>query len=270
MLNSSMTLAAAMLLLGTAAPLRAQPAGGAVHDVRVTKVDGEVTLYTAEDPEGIPAEVDTPLEEGDRLVTGDGASAEIAFDGGNSVVTINPSSDFTLRGAQRSSTVLELATGSLLAKIRKLLAGDNLQVRAPSAVAAVRGTEFGVEAENGAQAHVGVFDEGRVEVTGQSGPPQVLEPNQETSVVKGAPAQPPRQLQRFLQRREFMRQVMRERSRRLAQRWKTLPPDRRQELRRKALVRMRQQTERRRGMQQRLRDRRREREQRRRARERAR
>ena len=233
-------------LLAVPGPLLAQEPAEGLRDVRVTQVQGTVTLYTADDPEGVPAEVDTPLEPGDRLVTGAGSTAELAFDSGESVVTINESSDFTLRDARRSATVLELSSGGLLAKIKKLLEGETLQVQAPAAVAAVRGTEFGVEAPAGEQTHVGVFDEGRVEVTGQAGPPQFLEPNQETSVVKGAPAQPPRGLQRFARRREFMRKVMRARVARLRGRWRALPPQQRRELRRKALARMRRRIRRRR------------------------
>lgn len=209
------------------------------RDVRLTAVSGDaVTLYDSQHPDGVAAEAGLPLEQGDQIVTGDDSTAELAFDGGSSVVTINPNSDFTLRAAQRSSTVLGLSAGSLIAKIEKLLEGDNLQVQAPAAVAAVRGTEFGVEVDDGSQSHVGVFDEGRVEVTGQSGPPQILQPNQETSIVKGAPAQPPRALQRFLARRAFMRKVLRARAVRLARGWKRLSPEERGSLRRKAFLRM--------------------------------
>lgn len=234
-------------VLSAPAALRAQGPAEGLRDVRVTQVQGTVTLFAADDPEGVPAEVDMPLEPGDRIVTGAGSTAELAFDSGESVVTIDESSDFTLRSAQRSQTVLDLASGGLLAKIKKLLEGETLRVQAPAAVAAVRGTEFGVEASEGGQTHVGVFDEGRVEVSGQSGPPQVLEPNQETSVVKGAPAQPPRRLERFVRRRELMRKEVRARASRLRRAWKTLPPERRRELRRKALDRMRQRIRQRRG-----------------------
>jgi len=259
MLRSRMAVAAVALSLAfVAAPARAHDAD-VTRDVRITAVSGgAVTLYDSEHPDGVAAEPDVPLEQGDRIVTGDDSTAELAFDGGSSVVTINANSDFTLQDAQRASTVLGLASGSLLAKIEKLLEGESLQVQAPAAVAAVRGTEFGVEAEDGAQSHVGVFDEGRVEVSGESGPPQILQPNQETTIVRGAPAQPPRALQRFLARRAFMRKVMRARVLRLARGWKRLSPAQRRAIRRKAFLRMHPRV--RRELRQRLQQRRRQRQ----------
>lgn len=210
------------------------------RDVRLTAVSGDaVTLYDSQHPDGVAAEAGLPLEQGDQIVTGDDSTAELAFDGGSSVVTINPNSDFTLRAAQRSSTVLGLSAGSLIAKIEKLLEGDNLQVQAPAAVAAVRGTEFGVEVDDGSQSHVGVFDEGRVEVQGASGGTEVLTPNQETSVARGQAPTRAAPLKRFAARRALMLAHVR----RLAvvrRDWKALPAAQRREARAKALKRLRQ------------------------------
>jgi hypothetical protein len=111
-------------------------------------------------------------------------------------------------------------------------------VRSPTSVAAVRGTEFAVDVE-GDQSHVGVFDEGRVEVQGQAGGTTVLTPNQETSVARGQMPQRAVPLRRFLARREFMRS----RIRRLAfvrRNWRAMPAAQRREFRARALKRLRQ------------------------------
>ena len=220
-----------------AASAFAQGAPDASYDARLTAVAGEVAVYSASDPsEPAQAESGMFLEEGDRVVVSSGSSAELSFDG-KSLIDLNENADFTLTSLSRARAELSLAFGSLIAKIQKL-GDDNLEVRTPAAVAAVRGTEFGVEAgSGGADAHVGVFDEGRVEVTGQAGM-QVLTPNQETSVRRGGAPEAPHPLRRFLARRAAMRAALR----RLAfvrAHWRRVSAARRRAMRRRAWARQR-------------------------------
>jgi len=231
-------LIAALAVALAAAPVRAQDAAPAADDhwdARLTAVTGEVTVLPADGGEESAAEVGMPLEEGDRVVTAAGAEAEVALDGG-SLVTVRESSDFKLEKTAKAETSFLLAFGSLLAKIQKL-GSQSLQVRTPSAVAAVRGTEFGVEVE-GENSHVGVFDEGRVEVGG-SGGKEVLTPNQETSVEKGRAPLRAAPLRRFVVQRARMQAQLR-RLRAIRRNWKSLPPDRRREMRRRTLERLRE------------------------------
>lgn len=236
--------AVALWLALAAAPAHSQPAappaGSDQYDARLTEVKGEVTLYASDEMEGVPAEKDTPLEPGDRVTTGPDASAEIGLDGTH-VISLGASSDFTLESPKRSDSILKLALGSLLAKIQSLAAGQGLRVRTPTAVAAVRGTEFGVDipAETPDETHVGVFDEGRVEVQGGEGAPELLKSNQETSVRRGQRPLAAYQLRRFVRHRRFMR-TFRKRAAALRQRWKALPPEKRRELRRNRFELMRE------------------------------
>lgn len=225
--------AVALLLALAAAPALAQDA--ADWDARLGSVRGEVTVFSAGgSTDGVAGEEDMPLEAGDRVVTAEGASAEVVLDGG-SLITLRESSDFKVESPSKADASFSLAFGSLLAKIQKLAAG-RFSVRTPSAVAAVRGTEFGVEVE-GEETHVGVFDEGKVEVSeAAGGPAELLIANQETRVAKGAKPLHAYQLQRLMRHRALMRGH----GRRLAairKRWKALPPAARQELRKKALER---------------------------------
>jgi len=185
-------------------PAAAQDAATSDHwDARITAVTGEVVVHPAGGGDEVSAEADMPLEEGDRVTTAAGASAEVALDGG-SLIALRENTDFTLENTQKSSSIFSVALGSILAKIQKL-GSQSLSVRTPSSVAAVRGTEFGVDVE-GEQSHVGVFDEGRVEVQGQAGgAPAVLTPNQETSVARGQAPQRVVPLARFAARRGMMR-----------------------------------------------------------------
>jgi len=68
-------------------------------------------------------------------------------------------------------TIFSINFGSLVAKVKHFLNEKNkLQVRTPSAVCAIRGTEFAVEySKMGKESSVAVFDEGRVAVTEADG-----------------------------------------------------------------------------------------------------
>ena len=235
-------LACAVFLAGlaAAAPARAQDGGSDHWDARITNVTGTVVVHPADGSTEVDADADMPLEQGDRVVTSAGATAEIALDGG-SLMTLSENSDFTLENTQKSASIFSLSLGSLLAKIQKL-GTQSLSIRSPTSVAAVRGTERGLhhveaaagvdgdEADvegDGGQSHVGVFDEGRVEVQGSSGGrPEVLTPNQETSVARGQVPMRATPLRRFAGRREAMRARVR-RLESVRRNWRPLSADQR-------------------------------------------
>ncbi|MFA6003136.1 MAG: FecR family protein [Elusimicrobiota bacterium] len=223
----------AALLLGQA-PLAAQSPAALVeaeHDVRLVDIKGEVIVYSASDPNGGPADEGMPLSLGDRIKAGEDSSATLVFSGMHSV-GLRPSSELTLSSVKKNDSELKLSGGGLLASIQAL-AGGSFRVRTPAAVAAVRGTQFAVEiaAENPDETHVGVFDEGKVEVQGQSGAPELLITNQETHVLKGSPPLAAYQLRRFMRNRQSMRSLHR-RAALMRKTWRALAPQRRQELRR--------------------------------------
>ena len=205
-------------------------------DARLTSVRGKVRVFEPTSPKGLPATVGLPLEDGDRITVGAGGSVEISIDGA-SVVRLGENSDFTLGSARRSGSIFHLTVGSLLAKLRKLAPGENMEFRGPAAVAAVRGTELGVEAA-GNESRVGVFDEGRVEVSNEAGK-RTLEPNQETSVSEGKAPAAPKPLERFADRRDGL-DALRERAKSLPARWKKIAAGSRADKRKTALVQMRE------------------------------
>lgn len=207
-------------------------------DARIVSVSGSVTLLEqGGDAEGSPAAADTPLQEGDRIRTGEDGSAEISLEG-SSVIKLGPDSDFKLSNAHRAQTLFDLAGGTFLAKIQKLLSSQSLQVRTPTAVAAVRGTEFGVEVPSADESHVGVFDEGKVEVKGPGGS-ETLIGNQETRVAKDGKPLTPYQLKRFIRHRAAVRGFKR-RLAALRKGWKALPPEERRRRRKELLEQMRE------------------------------
>jgi len=211
----------------------------AALDARLTSFECKVTVYTADDPDGSEPVQDMPLEAGDKIVTGTKGRAEFSLDG-ESVVELGPNTEFTIGSLERRSAAFDLGLGSLLAKIKSGLFGDGgeLQVRTASAVAAVRGTEFGVENSAEEGAHFGVFDEGKVAVKGASGGEVLLTPNQETSVLRGQRPQAARALRRFAAHRRRMIAVRR-RIAVVRRNWRKLPAAKRQALRQKFVERRR-------------------------------
>lgn len=82
------------------------------------------------------------LKEGDRIRTGSKSNIRIEFPGG-SLVRIGPNSLFKIDKIGKEKNGLHLSRGSLGAKIINIIEGIiTFEVETPSAVAAVRGTEF--------------------------------------------------------------------------------------------------------------------------------
>jgi len=214
-----------------------QPPAETEYEARLTEAKGEVTVFAAEEPEGVPGARDMPLSAGDKVKTGEDSSAEITFSGEH-CVCLRSRSELTLTGLQRADSELSLALGGLLARVQAL-AGGGFRVRTPAAVASVRGTEFGVEVD-GEETHVGVFDEGKVTVAVQDGQPELLKANQETSVRRGGRPAAAYQLRRFVRHRRFMRSF-RKRAHLVRKNWRALALAQRQQKRREVLQGLRQQ-----------------------------
>ena len=202
-------------------------------DARITSVSGEVSV-TPNGAEAVAAQAGLPIVDGDKVATAAGASAEISLDG-ESLITLGENTEFTMRKSAKKASTFELALGSILAKIQKL-GKSKLSVKTPTAVLAVRGTEFGVDID-GQQSRVGVFDEGKVEVSGEDGRgAQTLTANQETFVPRGGPPRQPEPLRVFAQRREMMRNQI-HRLQEVRHEWRQLPRTERGAVRRQMMNR---------------------------------
>lgn len=234
--SSSRTLAIA-LLVAAGFPSLSLAQAETDYEARLTEAKGEVTVFTAEDPEGVPGGADMPLLPGDKVKTGEDGSAEIALSGEH-CVSLRPRSELTLSNLRRADSELSLALGSLLAKVQSL-AGGLFRVRTPSAVAAVRGTEFGVEIDEAdpEQTLVGVFDEGKVAVSGADGAEETLKSNQETVVRRGSRPMPAYQLRRLVRHRSAMRSF-RKRAGLMRKEWRAMTPEQRQAKRREMLPKL--------------------------------
>lgn len=169
-------------------PVAAVPAGVATLIpaglLEVLHGDGSSTRLSA------PAS----LTLGDEIRTGGGNYATIRFSDG-SEVRLEPWSTFVLQQVRPGLFSMLLSSGKLWAVVTKE-PRRRFQVRTPTAVASVRGTEFSVEVVN-VRKTIAAVRAGLVAVQGlvadrMNGPEVLLEPGRSVSVVDGqvGPPQP--------------------------------------------------------------------------------
>jgi len=158
-------------------------------DARVKKISGDVRVKEADSEEWAALEGGMPLSSGDSIKTADG-TAEVYLDD-KGVITVGRNSELEFSALTKTESVFSLAFGNIAAKIQHFLDEKlKMQVRTPSAVCAVRGTEFAVEySQLGKDTGVAVFDEGRLAVSplDEKGEPQseyILEKNTELSFTR--------------------------------------------------------------------------------------
>ncbi|OGR94664.1 MAG: hypothetical protein A2V88_00600 [Elusimicrobia bacterium RBG_16_66_12] len=117
---------------------------------------------------------------GDRIKTAASARATVTFDD-DSRVELSPSTSFTMREASERATETRLDLGSLRAWIAKRRS-RSFQVRTPTAVAAVRGTEFSVDVSAQGETRVQMFG-GLLAVSDNRGNEVLIKDNQRVEVT---------------------------------------------------------------------------------------
>jgi hypothetical protein len=139
-------------------------------DARLKVVSGSVLVKTVEKDEWSAITGEIPLEPNDLVKTAADGLAEIYLDD-KGAIALGRNTELEITSLEQEDTVLSLSFGSLAAKIRHFLnAKHKFQVRTPSAVCAVRGTEFAAEYSLlGKESAFAVFDEGRLGVSQGSG-----------------------------------------------------------------------------------------------------
>lgn len=129
---------AAALLLAYGSLHAAEPAASSA---RLVHAGGDVTIESKAG--GRLAKSGAALIEGDSVTTAAGATAIIELpDGSRLKLRASSRLAVTLPGPKSTLTEVFLSFGSVFAKVTKRRTGQQFNVRTPSAVAAVRGTEF--------------------------------------------------------------------------------------------------------------------------------
>jgi hypothetical protein len=168
----TLPLLAALLTSHAAAAPAAAPA-------RIASVAGRVELApSATDVWETVTKTPRPLTEGDRLRTAEGASAQILL-GDKSRLDIGESAKFCLLRAAPRDAAVSLDLGAVHALITKALS-RHFQIKTPSAVASVRGTEFDVSVRATKDTQIEVAD-GVVGVQLKNGEKTELGPAREFS-----------------------------------------------------------------------------------------
>jgi len=139
-------------------------------DARLKVVSGTVMVKTINGDEWSKITGEMPLDPNDMVKTSGDGLAEIYLDD-KGAIYLGRNTELEITDLELEDTIFSLNVGSLVAKVKHFLNEKNkLQVRTPSAVCAIRGTEFAVEySKMGKESSVAVFDEGRVAVTEADG-----------------------------------------------------------------------------------------------------
>jgi hypothetical protein len=144
----------------------------------VYEMTGAVEIGAAGGAGWRPAAKGAPLSEGESLRTGRNGTCDLLFKDG-SFVKIDENSEAAVEklAADAGGRVLSFAflRGKALwmaAKIKNI-AASKFSVRTPSAVCAVRGTDFSIAVSSGGDTAVGLFD-GEVSVSGAQGEKTLL------------------------------------------------------------------------------------------------
>lgn len=113
----------------------------------VVSVTGDVQLLRKGQPAAGLAQ-GMALAQGDNLVVGKGASADIAFDPAwENTARLNSDTRVTLRSLK--PVKLNMVSGDVYSKLDRLPQGQPFEVKTPTSVAVVRGTKFRVTHLNG-------------------------------------------------------------------------------------------------------------------------
>ena len=146
---------------------KAEPAGENVGEI--VSISGSVEVLLSGETKSITAEADMFLQAGDKVKTGRNSYVEVAFDeDAENLVRLNSdaSAVFTLKDDEK----IELIEGEVFAIINKLKKEEKFEIRTPTAIAGVRGTEWvtkvsqegtDVEAINGSPYVKGFESDGR-------------------------------------------------------------------------------------------------------------
>lgn len=137
-------------------------------DARLKVISGSVMVKASGSEEWSKITGEIPLDPDDSVKTSADGVAELYLDD-KGAVAVGRNTELEISNIEQSDSVLTLVHGSIVAKIKKFMNEKfKFQVRTPSAVCSVRGTEFAVEySQLGKETAVAVFDEGRVAVTPQ-------------------------------------------------------------------------------------------------------
>ncbi|MBI5574384.1 MAG: FecR domain-containing protein [Elusimicrobia bacterium] len=200
-----------------------------VFSGEIGEIKGTVEILKDGETEWVPAVSEMPVQLKDRLKAAENSSCNLELDDG-SIIFIGENTEASVEmlelTAEKHNSKISLWFGKIIANISKSK-NTKMEVHSPTAIVAVRGTEFAVESK-GEETDVGVFD-GEVGVKnteGETVEEVMVKPDEETSVRKGVRPRPPSRLI-LMQKYKDRNLRIRNRVAQLRERLKRLPPEKR-------------------------------------------
>ncbi len=127
---------------------------GALDIISVSLLEGEVQINTEETGDWVPASINMPIKEGDRIWAAERGRVELHFKDGT-YLRLDQKSALEVLTFEKNSYQFHLSTGHLFANYRGK-EGTLLQIDTP---------ESSVQAYERGKFRVDVFDSGRTEIT---------------------------------------------------------------------------------------------------------
>ncbi len=158
-----------ILVSGVIAIPSAARCESAASQIRVNAVKGEASVIRAD--QTIPIKTGDTLQQGDQIRTASDGTVDLTV---NNVAGYRalPESESSILNADPHDMNLSVTKGKIVINLSKLSKDSTFQVKTPTAIAAVRGTQFSCEANGGDRGSSFAVREGAVEVqtlsTGQS------------------------------------------------------------------------------------------------------
>jgi hypothetical protein len=162
----------------------------------VASFSGDVDITIISSGKKFVPETGTPITDDYKIRTGNRSFVELTLNDGSKVsikeVTVLNISNLK-QNEQDPPTKIRMLTGKLRITVKKLFKSDSLLVRTPTAIAGVRGTEFGIIATN-SETRIIVFD-GEVETANSDSAiikSFMVREGEEVSILKDSPPTEPR------------------------------------------------------------------------------
>jgi hypothetical protein len=146
----------------------------ALDILRISLLEGEVQVYTEETGEWVPASINLPIKEGDRVWAADRGRVEMHFQDGT-YIRLDQKSALEVLTVEKDSYQIHLSTGHLFASY-KGRENTFLQIDTP---------ESSIRAYEKAKFRVDVFDSGRTEITNFRGTLQAESREGRTEIERG-------------------------------------------------------------------------------------
>lgn len=177
------------LLLVSIPPIATHSEEAASVNYEIVAVDGK--LFLEAEPEAQRLQVGDRAVSGDRLRTGSSTTAAIGVPSHTTVFRLAAKTSCTL-AHDRPGVLLHVEKGRVRAMFGSFTGSGPRLVTTPSAVLAVRGTEYGLRVKKNGDTQIVVFD-GVVEVSDSAGesPPIRVEAGQQSRVRVGRSVEAP-------------------------------------------------------------------------------